>query len=618
MGTLNQRSVIFGGAGTAFAQADNDTNYLDFAHTADFALVGWWLTPAQVPTTARQAFMSKQVNAVGAGYRYWYENGRYHFLLRDTSANEIEIAVGTVGEFDDQTAHHVVAIWNGSAGTTDANATLWVDGVEQNGTGGTTRTVETAGTLVATLANVQPFEVSGYGTVLDNMTNGSASFLAVYGIALTGADVIALYGGGDPANPFEAVSTDPLGFWPIDFDHYHSSVGSDPHLKNLIANGDAAVHFVVADFSRNGHGLSHSNISGASLTTDTPGGISTRAFEGNNSGRFRKLDDAPHTKFDVDDEFSCSFWFKSNVLQACIWVGKYDNPTDTGWVVSFAGSTGEVFFSVADAANFASVKSNTGDISDDVWRHCVITFGAADPANVDNTDMEMWHDGVDVSDYTSNNAFPASGSFDTSGGFYQVSGRDGSDLPLRLQQHIAEVQLFDRKLTGAEIAEIYNGGVPKYPADWFGPLAPINYARPAEDFHHLDMGNMFEEDILIGGVLQAGGGGGGSPPTITNFTPTVGTQLGTKQNVGFDITDPDGDLQRGLVIVAMGGRAKPREFVVHDGDTFAPGFSGTRTPITNGFSYSVTANDGWLPGNPPDTGPRFRYHVTDDAGNEAV
>ncbi len=613
MGTLNKRTVIFGGGGTAFAIADNDTNYLDFIQSDDFALVGWWMFPATVPSAARQVMMSKQVNAISQGYRYWYENGRFHFFLRDGSANEIEIAVGAVGEFDDQQAHHVVAIWNGSAGTTDANASIWVDGVEQDGTGGTTRNVITPDTLTATLANVQPFAVGAIATTVDNVTNGSAAFLCVYGIALTGADVLALFGNGDPANPLDAVSTDPLGLWPIDFDPYFSSAGVDIHLKNLIANGDAMVHFVVADFSRNGHGLTHSNVNAASFTIDTPGGISQRAFEGNNSGRLRKLDDAPHLKFDVGDEFSVSFWWKSNVLQSCALVSKYDVGLGDGWQVTFSGSTGAISLSIVDTGSFATVTSNTGDISDDVWRHCVATFSAADPANVDNTDMEMWLNAVDVSDYSGNNSFPASGSFDHANGFYQVGGRDDGNLLLRLQQHVAEVQLFDRKLTGTEIAEIYNAGVPKYPADWFGPLAPINYCRPAEDFHHLDMGNMFEEDILIGGV--AVGDTGGAPPVITNFSPPEGTELGRFQTVGFDITDPEDALKRALPMVAMGGF----EIAMHDGDTFVAGFTGNRVPITGGFRYTVKPVNGWLPGNDaPDDGPDFKILAYDTSGQEAV
>ena len=101
---------------------------------------------------------------------------------------------------------------------------------------------------------------------------------------------------------------------------------------------------------------------------------------------------------------------------------------------------------------------------------------------------------------------------------------------------------------------------------------------------------------------------GGAPPQIANFSPTVGTALGAKQAVGFDITDDTG-LKRGMVLVVLG----QDEFVVHDGDTFRGQFSGTRTPIAGGFRFSVSRGGvGWT------AAPTFRFLVTDTSGQEAV
>jgi hypothetical protein len=124
------------------------------------------------------------------------------------------------------------------------------------------------------------------------------------------------------------------------------------------------------------------------------------------------------------------------------------------------------------------------------------------------------------------------------------------------------------------------------------------------------------ESIIAGGAPPVDS----TPPVITNFVPAPGTQLGRFQPLQFDLTD-DIALKRGMVIVAMGGR----QFVVHDGDTFAPGFTGNRTPLTDPFGFrftNVKANDGWLEhideATGERTGPQFRFLVTDTAGSEAT
>ena len=99
-----------------------------------------------------------------------------------------------------------------------------------------------------------------------------------------------------------------------------------------------------------------------------------------------------------------------------------------------------------------------------------------------------------------------------------------------------------------------------------------------------------------------------TPPTIDNFDPPVGTQLGTKQAVSFDLKDNQG-LKRGAVFVVQ----SEGNLVIHDGDSALAPFMVTRTPIANGFRYTVRrGGSGWT------AAPVFRYLVTDVSGNEAV
>lgn len=119
--------------------------------------------------------------------------------------------------------------------------------------------------------------------------------------------------------------------------------------------------------------------------------------------------------------------------------------------------------------------------------------------------------------------------------------------------------------------------------------------------------------VILASLTGSGGGvTGGNPPVIDNFNPPIGTDVGAKQEVSFDITD-DVALKRGAVFVVQGAQ----EFVLHDGDNFRGEFQGRREPIASGgrfgFRYFVTRKgEGWT------APPTYRYLVTDNAGQEAT
>lgn len=123
-------------------------------------------------------------------------------------------------------------------------------------------------------------------------------------------------------------------------------------------------------------------------------------------------------------------------------------------------------------------------------------------------------------------------------------------------------------------------------------------------------GRVFPTDNRFEAVVPGGGPAvpDTSPPTIDNFSPPVGTQLGARQSVSFDLKDDQG-LKRGVVLVAQ----PEGTFTAHDGDTFLAPFAGVRVPIVGGFRVTVSrGGSGWT------AGPVFRYVVTDNAGNEAI
>jgi hypothetical protein len=101
---------------------------------------------------------------------------------------------------------------------------------------------------------------------------------------------------------------------------------------------------------------------------------------------------------------------------------------------------------------------------------------------------------------------------------------------------------------------------------------------------------------------------GGIAPGVTWISPAVGGVLYRRDSVHFQITTLAGGTFAALVVIA--------EFpsgvweVVHDGTSFAAGYSGSvRSAITDGFDFVVTRLAGW-----PQT-PSFRIIGVDTAGN---
>lgn len=110
------------------------------------------------------------------------------------------------------------------------------------------------------------------------------------------------------------------------------------------------------------------------------------------------------------------------------------------------------------------------------------------------------------------------------------------------------------------------------------------------------------------GFFGSGGGGGpNTPPTVTNVTPAVGTTIGITQPLDFDVLDAEG-LTRVVVLVTYPNGSYE---VVHDGDFFAAQYSSSsRSPITNGYHFSVLRNAGWS------ANPTIRVIASDTCGAE--
>jgi hypothetical protein len=103
-------------------------------------------------------------------------------------------------------------------------------------------------------------------------------------------------------------------------------------------------------------------------------------------------------------------------------------------------------------------------------------------------------------------------------------------------------------------------------------------------------------------------------PVVSNVSPAPGTAIAATQVLQLDVTDPDGDAFRLIMLIADFAFLGIRE-VIHDGTSFSQNYSGfgnARTVITNGFHYSVLRVGGWP------ASPRIIPYAIDVTGQENV
>lgn len=89
----------------------------------------------------------------------------------------------------------------------------------------------------------------------------------------------------------------------------------------------------------------------------------------------------------------------------------------------------------------------------------------------------------------------------------------------------------------------------------------------------------------------------GSPPIITSISPSPGTDLAPQQALAFNAISPAGRALTAVVILMNYPNTGAYE-VVHDGTNFAADYTGTRSPITNGFAFTGVVRKGGWPSPP--------------------
>lgn len=190
--------------------------------------------------------------------------------------------------------------------------------------------------------------------------------------------------------------------------------------------------------------------------------------------------------------------------------------------------------------------------------------------------------------------------------------------------NITHVQII---VVGATRAELAFDAVPPSTAEPGYTVMQTNLS-PGRRFEVLRVGGWLEDfDLFVTATDDRGlvttdsasftlsstpSPGDSVPPVTSNISPAPGTPITSSTPVLVDVTDESGLFRRVIIAVVLGGITE----MAWDGDAWLGRYAGgnsTRTPITNGFRFTVLRDlrsGGWP------SSPTLRVFAFDQGGNE--
>lgn len=174
-----------------------------------------------------------------------------------------------------------------------------------------------------------------------------------------------------------------------------------------------------------------------------------------NSNDYVNIGNVSELDFGNANPFSISSWSKNSVTTERVIFSKQGAGTASGYRYYLqSNSMGLLLSGGTGAADRIEIRSANESINNGLWHHCVVTYdGSGSSAGV-----RFYHDGVLslVGSYTTvANALVGTLSNVTAA---QISGRNGTTN--NFQGNINNIAVWNRVLTGSEITEVYNLGMP--------------------------------------------------------------------------------------------------------------------------------------------------------------
>ncbi len=230
--------------------------------------------------------------------------------------------------------------------------------------------------------------------------------------------------------------------------------------------------------------------------------------------------------------------------------------------------------------------------------HIVATWRSSDGR------VQVWING-----FLAGSATAGTGLTLTTGGQFLVgqdqdtAGGGGLAVGDAMTARVNCVAVYTSVLSDARIAAHYVAGsyVEVDAIPYVAPVELESFAPNAFDFDAIEMFSAGVSPVVPLDVAA---------PITTNVQPAPGTPITASMPIQFDVTDDTGTFRR--VLVAAYFPTTGATLLVHDGDSFLGGFSGSssRAMIAGGFRYTIRPDGGWT------SSPTIRVFAIDQSGKE--
>ena len=397
-GQIGPYSLDFSGSGQYLSVADPASGVLDFGDGADFTVSGWFNRDTFAADHTIVA--KKNDQTTNAGYVVWIDNnGGTDYLSAEISdGTDTYSAIGTTN-LSSTGWHQFSIVWDDSTGLS-----IYLDGKLDGSTTSST-------TSINSLANALAFRIgaeSDAGVPFD----GKIDNITLYGRALSANEVSTLY---QTAVPIQPVDTGLVGHWTFD--------GNDVDWGNASTE--------IKDISGNGN---HGDAVGLTTTSAVRGKLG-QALSFNGTGDYVG--------------FSSSI-IGTGTYTLCLWVNMDPTVAYEGLISNYpfyfyfaSSTTTEGSLALSDDGTMTSAWS--GSVTTNAWHHVCFLRKSGGTATfyVDST---------------------LSGTPDQSAGSPSVPvnwttiGQDGAGGNWWFDGKMDDVRIYNRELSEAEIANLYNMG----------------------------------------------------------------------------------------------------------------------------------------------------------------
>ncbi len=426
MVAFSNKVVTFGGTDEYITMGD----VLGFERTDSFS-ISFWAKPTGVSVGVPIAKMD-QVSAI-RGWAVYLDTGVTLALYNDYVGNN-RLQCWADGPFADLAWHHVVICYPGDS--VAANVQFYIDG-------SLAATVVDFDTLTASIVSAAPLTLGRRSTVTPWYYNGCLDEVAIYNRMLTATEAAWIYNAGAPrdlsltAAPLGLVAWWRMGEW----------VSTSPLL--ILDSGPSAVPNTVRDLGGSNYTGTMTSMEAADVVFDAPGRGQCAYFDGS-SHEMQIAYGGGVKAYERTDKFSVSFWVKLPASGGGVVCSKA-GVANQGWWASASPTACSLILNNTWTTNTIAVNTS-GVTLNTRWNHVVLTYNGSSSAS----GVKMYVNGAAVSTSIGYDNLTASIIYSATDVF-KIGVVGTSYFTGRMK----DLAIWDKELTAAEAAWIYNGGQPR-------------------------------------------------------------------------------------------------------------------------------------------------------------